>query len=100
MKKLYSILFISIVFITSCGTLGLVSTPSEYKAAGEAVSAVKKGINIFTLTPMNSQKESGILLKELEGKCTNGVTNIRTTTSLKYFLIVGLEKLEVSGNCK
>ncbi|AXO80701.1 hypothetical protein DZC78_10000 [Olleya aquimaris] len=98
MKKLLVLSVASLFLTTSCGTMGVVSTPSDYKTAGKEVSVVKKGVNIFGLTPMDVQKESGNALSELNGKCSNGVTNIRTTVSGKAF-IVGFEKLEISGNC-
>ena len=98
MKKLFALSLVSLFLVTSCGSVGVVSSPSEYKSAGKEVSATKKKTNIFSLTPMDAQKEAGKLLKELEGKCSNGVTNVRTTTSAKYF-ILGFEKLEMTGNC-
>ncbi|WP_292948211.1 hypothetical protein [Olleya sp. UBA1516] len=47
---------------------------------------------------MDVQKVAGAALSELNGKCSNGVTNIRTTVYGKAF-IVGFEKLEITGNC-
>ncbi len=99
MKKIY--LFISSMFLlTSCGTLGVVSSPTTFKNAGKEVNVTSKNINFFTLTPMNSHKESKSLLDQLNSKCTDGVTNIRTTTSSKLFLFLGFEKLQISGNCE
>jgi len=98
MKKVL-VLSMASLFLASCGTAGLVSTPSEYKSAGKVVTAVKKNTNIFGLTPMNTQKEANSLLSELNGKCENGVTNVVTTVSGKVFFL-GFEKLEMSGNCK
>lgn len=88
----------SLFFFTSCGAVGLVSTPSSYPSAGKEVSLTKKNTNILVFKPMDAQKEPGKLLKELEGKCTNGVTNVRTTVSVSFF-ILGFEKIEMTGNC-
>ena len=99
MKKILILSVASLFLATSCGSIGLVSTPSSYKSAGKEVSATKKNTNILGFSPMDAQKESGKLLKELEGKCTNGVTNVRTTVSASYF-ILGFEKIEITGNCK
>ena len=99
MKNVLVLSVASLFLATSCGTLGVVSTPSEYKKAGKTVSTVKKGVNIFGFTPMDTQKETNSALAELDGKCSNGVTNITTTVSAKMF-IVGFEKIEVSGSCK
>ncbi|WP_375242328.1 hypothetical protein [Lacinutrix sp.] len=98
MKKFLGLMAVA-VLASSCGVAGVVSTPSEYVKAGKEVSVVKKGVNIFGLTPMNTQKEAMAAMLELDKKCTNGVTNITTTVSAKAF-VVGFEKLEVSGNCK
>jgi len=100
MKKIIFLAIGIAFFLSSCGTVGFVSTPSNYKGGGQEVSAVKNGINILDITPMNAQKQSKILLDELNKKCTDGVTNVRSTVSIKYFLIVVMEKLEISGNCK
>ena len=99
MKKLLVLSVASLFLATSCGTMGMVSTPSEYTKAGKEVSYVKKGVNFLGLTPLDAQKEAGLALTDLNGKCSNGVTNIRTTVSAKAFF-VGFEKLEVTGNCK
>jgi hypothetical protein len=99
MKKILTLSVASLFLFTSCGTVGLVSTPSSYESAGKEVSVTKKNTNIFGLTAMNAQKESGAMLKELEGKCTNGITNVRTTVSASFF-ILGFEKIEMTGNCK
>jgi len=99
MKKVF-LLISSMFLLASCGTMGFVSTPSTYKASGKEVSAVKSSINFLSLTPMNAQKQSKILLDELNSKCTDGVTNIRSTVSAKIFIILYFEKLQISGNCK
>ncbi|MDN3491771.1 hypothetical protein [Winogradskyella bathintestinalis] len=99
MKKIFTLSLASLFLATSCGTVGLVSTPTDYSVAGNEVSVTEKNTNIFGLTPMNAQKESGNMLRQLEGKCSNGVTNIRTTISAKMF-ILGFEKIEMTGNCK
>jgi hypothetical protein len=99
MKKILTLAVGSMFLLTSCGAVGVVSTPSEYKSAGKEVSVTKKNTNIFGLTPMDAQKESGKMLKELEGKCSNGVTNVRTTVSATSFILL-FEKIEMSGNCK
>lgn len=99
MKKVY-LLIGSIFLMTSCGTMGLVSTPTEFKATQNEVTVKESNMNFFLLTPMNSHKQSKLLLTELEQKCTNGVTNIRATSSMKQFLFIGFEKLQISGNCK
>lgn len=98
MKKVLGLMAIA-VMMSSCGVAGLVSTPSEYVSAGKEVKVVKKSTNIFGLTPMDTQQEAKTAMTELNGKCTNGVTNITTTVSATAF-IVGFEKLEMSGNCK
>ena len=90
----------SAVILTSCGTMGIASTPTTYKNTGQEVSAEKSGINILSITPMDTHKQSGALLKELNQKCTKGVENIRTTASTKFIFIVGMEKLQMTGNCK
>lgn len=99
MKKIITLTAASLFLMTSCGVAGVVSTPSNYVSAGKEVRSVKKNTNILGLTPMDSQAKSGEALSELETKCTDGVTNIRTTVSSKVF-ILGFEKLEVTGNCK
>ena len=99
MKKLLVLSIASAFLLSSCGAAGIVSTPSSYAKAGKEVNVVKKNVNIFGLTPMNSQKEANAALKELDSKCSNGVTNVTTTVSSKVF-IVGFEKLEITANCK
>lgn len=99
MKKVF-LLISSIFLLASCGTLGVVSSPTTFKDAGKDVNVTSKNINFFTLTPMNSHKESKLLLMELNKKCNDGVTNIRATTSSKLFLFLGFEKLQISGNCE
>tara|TARA_R110001583_G_C5423680_1_gene388112 strand:+ start:314 stop:466 length:153 start_codon:yes stop_codon:yes gene_type:complete len=49
---------------------------------------------------MDTHKQTDELLKDLNQKCTKGVENIRTTASSKFIFIVGLEKLQMTGNCK
>lgn len=100
MKKITYLIIGSMLLLTSCGTVGIVSTPSNYQGNGKEVSAEAKNMNILAITPMNAHKKSKLLLNELEGKCTKGVTNVRSTVSSKFFLILGFEKLQVSGNCK
>ena len=85
--------------MTSCGAVGVVSSPSSYESASKEVSATKKNVNVFGLSPMDAQKESGMMLKELESQCSNGVTNIRTTVSATSFILF-FEKIEMAGNCK
>lgn len=98
-KSIY--LFISSMFLlASCGTMGIVSTPTDYQKSGQEVSAEKTGINILSITPMDTHKQTDYLLRELNQKCTKGVENIRTTASSKFIFIVGLEKLQMTGNCK
>lgn len=99
MKKVY-LLIGSMFLMTSCGTMGIVSAPTDFKATQNEVTAKASNMNFFLLTAMNSHKQSKLLLTELEQKCTNGVTNIRATSSMKQFLFIGFEKLEISGNCK
>ena len=99
MKKVY--LSISSIFLmASCGTMGLVSAPTDYKGGGEEVTARKSSMNFFMLLPMNTHKQTQILLNELDQKCTKGVTNIRATTSNRSIFIFTSEILEISGNCK
>jgi hypothetical protein len=99
MKKVY-LLIGSIFLMTSCGTMGLVSIPTGYKGGQNEVTAQASNMNFFTLTAMDTHKQSKLLLTELEQKCTNGVTNIRATTSTKQIFFIGMEKLQISGNCK
>jgi len=75
MKKVLLLLGVA-VLATSCGTLGVVSSPSNYMTAGKEVSVTKKKTNILSLTAMDSQAEAVAALKELNGKCSNGVTSI------------------------
>ncbi|MGB3606649.1 MAG: hypothetical protein WA775_02495 [Psychroserpens sp.] len=98
MKKLL-VLSMTALFLTSCGAVGYVSTPSEYVTAGKEVSVTKKNTNFFGFNPMDAQKVSKASLKELEGKCTNGVTNVTTTVSATAFILY-FEKLEMTANCK
>ena len=49
MKKILG-LVAGAMLMTSCGTVGYVSTPSDYTAAGKEVSVVKKNTNILGLT--------------------------------------------------
>jgi hypothetical protein len=98
MKKFLGLMAVG-VLASSCGVAGLVSTPSEYVKAGKEVSYVKKNTNVFGFTAMDTQKETRIALEDLNGKCTNGVTNVTTTVSAKAF-ILAFEKLEVTANCK
>ncbi|AMC11381.1 hypothetical protein Lupro_08960 [Lutibacter profundi] len=100
MKKSIYLVACSMLLLTSCGTIGIVSTPTNYQGKGQEVSSEKKGTNILSLTPMDAHKESKLLLQELDNKCTKGVTNIRTTVSSKFFFILGFEKIQVTGNCK
>lgn len=86
--------------MASCGTMGLVSTPTDFKAMPNEVTVNTSNMNFFTLTAMNTHEQSKLLLTELEQKCTNGVTNIRATTSTKQIFFIGIEKLQISGNCK
>lgn len=99
MKKVY-LLIGSMFLMTSCGTMGIVSAPTDFKATQNEVTAKASNMNFFMLTAMNSHKQSKLLLTELEQKCTNGVTNIRATTSTKQIFFIGMEKLQISGNCK
>ena len=99
MKKLFVLSAASLFLLTSCGTAGLVSTPTEYVTAGKEVSVTKKKTNILGFTPMDTQKVTNEALEELNGKCTNGITNVRTTVSGKIF-ILGFEKLQMTANCK
>jgi len=99
MKKVLSLAIGSMFLLSSCGAVGVVSTPSSYESAGKEVSVTKKNTNIFGFNPMDAQKQSGMMLKELESKCSNGVTNIRTTTSATSFIVL-FEKIEMTGNCK
>lgn len=99
MKKLLSLVAVALL-VTSCGSIGSVSTPSTYSDAGKAVSITKKNTNILSLTAMDVQAETEKALKELKSKCPSGVTNITTSTSAKVFPIVSMEKLEISANCK
>ncbi|WP_196891073.1 hypothetical protein [Aureivirga marina] len=99
MKKLIVLSLVSGFLLTSCGTMGVVSTPTNYTNAGKEVSVVKKKTNIFGLTPMDTHSETTSALQELNGKCTDGITNVTSTVSSKIF-IVGFEKLEVKANCK
>lgn len=101
MKKPLLFLAAVIFLFTSCGTVGIVSTPTTYQNSGKTeVSAKKSGTNILGLTPMDAHKVSKELLDELNGKCPQGVTNIRTTVSASSFPIIMMEKIEVSGNCE
>lgn len=100
MRKITYLIICSMLLLTNCGTVGIVSTPSNYQGNGKEVSVEKNSTNILSLTPMDAHKESKLLLNELDEKCSKGVTNVRTTTSSKFFWILGFEKLQVSGNCK
>lgn len=100
MKKLLVFSMFSMFLLTSCGTVGYVSTPSTYDAAGKEVSVVKKGTNVFGLSAMDAQKEALVALNDLKGKCSDGITNVTTTVSAKSFLFLVFEKLEMTGNCK
>lgn len=100
MKKLLTVLVLGSLTLTSCGTMGVVSSPSQYDAGGKEVTAVAKNTNILGLNAMDAQKKSTELLKELNGKCTSGVKNIRTTSSVNGIFIFAFEKLEMTGNCK
>ncbi|WAC00858.1 hypothetical protein N7U66_11440 [Lacinutrix neustonica] len=99
MKKVLGLAFAALM-LTSCGTVGFVSTPSNYVKAGKEVSVVKKNTNVLGLTAMDAQEEAKLALTELNGKCTDGVTNVVTTVSASGLFIFGFEKLEMSGNCK
>ncbi len=99
MKKLLILSIASTFLLTSCGAVGYVSTPSTYANAGKEVSVTKKNTNVFGLSPMDAQKEAQAALKELNGKCTNGITNVTTTVSATSFILL-FEKLEVTANCK
>lgn len=98
MKKLITILLLSTV-LTSCGTVGSVSSPTEYIDAGKEVSVKKENVNVLGLTAMDAQSKTEEMLNELKNQCTNGVTNVTTTVSFKSILIVYLETLKMSGNC-
>jgi len=99
MKKVLVLLAVA-ALATSCGSVGFVSTPSEYNSAGESVSYVKKNTNVLGLSAMNAQSEAQKGLESLKGKCPNGVTNVTSTVSAKSIAIVLFEKIELSGNCK
>lgn len=99
MKKVLVLLAVA-ALATSCGTIGYVSTPSNYAPAGKEVSVVAKNTNILGLTAIDTQAEARQALKDLNKKCSNGVTNVTTTASAKSLSIVIFEKLEVAGNCK
>ncbi len=99
MKKVLGFSFAALM-LASCGTVGIVSTPTNYVKAGKEVSITTDNLNILGLTAMNAQKETKKALTALAGKCTNGVTNVTTTVSFKNFSIFGFEKLEITGNCK
>ncbi|WCC42636.1 hypothetical protein PJJ26_01895 [Tenacibaculum finnmarkense] len=100
MKKILGLSVVMLFIATSCGTVGIVSTPSNYVKAGKEVSAVKNNTNILGFTAMDTQKEAVAKLKELNNKCPNGVTNVTTTVSAKGLFIFGFEKLEMTANCK
>lgn len=100
MKKLLCAILICTLLV-NCGSMGVVSSPSNYSTSfGKQVSVEKTNANILGINAMDAQKQSIELLKELEKKCSNGVTNIITTSSFKSILIVIMEKLEITGNCK
>lgn len=98
MKKLI-VLSLTALFLSSCGAVGYVSTPSEYVSGGKEVTVTKKNTNIFGFTPMKAQDVSIAALKELEGKCSSGVKNVTTTVSATSFILL-FEKLEMTANCK
>lgn len=101
MKKVIFLSIAAMFFMTSCGTVGIVSSPTTYQKSGKAeVTAKKSGTNILGLTPMDAHKVSKELLDELSKKCSQGVTNIRTTVSASSFPIIMMEKIEISGDCK
>lgn len=85
---------------TSCGVMGYTSTPSEYVGAGQEVTAERNNTNILTLMPMDSHKASAEMLEELKAKCPKGITNVRTSGSLKTLSIVAFEKMQITCNCK
>ena len=99
MRKVFLSAIGLMFLMSSCGAVGVVSSPSSYESAGKEVSATKKNVNVFGLSPMDAQKESGMMLKELESQCSNGVTNIRTTVSATSFILF-FEKIEMAANCK
>lgn len=99
MKRFFVLAIATGFLATSCGTVGYVSTPSEYAAAGKEVSVTKKNTNVFGLSPMDAQKVTRESLKELESKCSSGVTNVTTTVSATSFFLL-FEKLEMTANCK
>jgi|GEM_PF-2411499 len=99
MKKFFVLAIATGFLATSCGAVGYVSTPSTYASAGKEVSVTKKNTNVFGLSPMDAQKVSLESLKELESKCSSGVTNITTTVSATSFILL-FEKIEMTGNCK
>ncbi|PTX60042.1 hypothetical protein C8N46_10748 [Kordia periserrulae] len=100
MKKLLLLTVCVSFFLTSCGTVGYVSTPSTYDNAGKKVTVTMKGTNILGLSPLDAQKKAESALQELRDKCGGEVVNVTTTVSMKGFFIFGFEKLEMSGNCK
>lgn len=99
MRKVFLSAIGLMFLMSSCGSVGVVSTPTSYESAGKEVSTTKKNVNVFGLTPMDAQKESGMMLKELDGQCSNGITNIRTTVSATSFILF-FEKIEMTGSCK
>ncbi len=98
MRK-FLLLSLTALFLTSCGAVGYVSTPSEYVTAGKEVTVIKKNTNVLGFNPMDAQKTAREALKELEGKCSTGVTNVTTTVSGTSFILF-FEKLQITGNCK
>lgn len=99
MKKLLVLSIASAFLLSSCGAVGYVSTPSSYAKAGKEVNVTKKNTNVFGFSPMDAQKVSLEALNELNGKCTNGITNVTTTVSATSFIVL-FEKMEVTANCK
>jgi hypothetical protein len=101
MKKIKFAVVLALAFnAVSCGVMGFTSTPTEYVGAGQEVSVERKNMNILTLTAMDSHKASAEMLEELKSKCPKGITNVRTTHSLKNMWLVTSEKMQMTCNCK